>query len=157
MHFWLGTLIAKHVGIFGEQKNCKKAHVRFQIISGDKIILNQIKNKLEQLDFRPRLGLANKKGYQKTFGKCNLDMYRLNLYHQKGVLKLAKILLNLSKHAEKIWKMKFILENYGKNWEEIEPKINEFKKWVKNTNLNSFTQELPSLRHATRDEDEYSL
>lgn len=116
-------------------KDCKKGRVRFQIISGDKIILRQIKNKLENLGYKPTLRLAHKKGYRKTFGKYNLDMYCLNLHYQKEVIMLVRCLLKLSNHEEKIRKMKLILENRGKNWEEIKDQLFEFKKWVNSTHI----------------------
>jgi len=136
-------------------KDCKKFRLKFQIISGDKIILTQIKNKLFKLKFTPILRLAHKKGYMRTFGKYKKDMYRLNLNYQEDLIKLAKILLNLSHHEEKIWKMKFFLENKGKNWEDIKDKIDKFKGWLEYTNLNTSMQQSHFLLHANSILDEY--
>lgn len=134
-------------------KDNKKTRARFQITSGDKIVLSQIKNKLKELGFSPLFRLAHKKGYRKTLGKYNLDIYCLNLNHQKDVLKLAKILLKYSKHKEKIWKMKFVLENLGRNWEETKDKLLDFKRVTNETIINkSSIKELPFLRHDVIDE-----
>jgi DNA-binding transcriptional regulator YiaG len=127
-------------------KDCKKARTRFQITSGDKIILEQITNKLKEYHFKPRLRLAHKKGYRKTYGKYNKDMYCLNLHYQKEIRRLVKILLKFSKHAEKIWKMRFILEKQNKNWEDVKYKINEFKQQIKETNLNKSPKLQPQFR-----------
>lgn len=117
-------------------KDCKKARARLQIISGDKKILEQITDKLKELKFKPRFRLAYKKGYRKnSIYKYNKDMYCLNLHYQDEIRKLAKILLKFSKHGEKIWKMKFILENQGKNWIDVKTEIDKFKQWVKENKL----------------------
>lgn len=139
-------------------KDCKKARVRFQILSGDKSILNQIHEKLKEFGFKPKLRLAHKKGYRKTFGRYNQDMYCLSLNYQEELIRLAKILLIRSKHLEKIWKMKFILENKDRNWEEIKDKIEEFKNNVKESNLNNKSiKGLPYLPRDEKGEDEYLL
>lgn len=82
----------------------------FKIFSGDKIILEQIKKKLENLKFHPILNLARKKGYKKNLWKYNKDMYCLQVLYQKDVARLAKMLLLISKHTEKIDRMKSVFE-----------------------------------------------
>lgn len=133
------------------QKDSKKARARFQITSGDKIILKQIKQKLQNLKFKPILRLAQKKGYHGGLGRYNKDMYCLNLHYQKDIVKIANILIRFSLHQEKIWKMNFILENQNKNWEEIKDRIEKFRTYVKETNLNSVdAKQLPYHQHAMK-------
>jgi len=131
-----------------KMKDSRFTRGRFQIASGDKTILNQIKNKLKEFKFNPLFRLSHKRGYRKTLGKYNIDMYCLTMHYQTDVLKLAKILLKYSIHQEKIWKMKFIMENLGKPWDETKDKLLDFKRIVNESTLNKgFIKELPSLRY----------
>jgi len=109
----------------------------FRIFSGDKKILEQIKSELEFLGFRPILFLEAKKGYRKTFGKYNKNMFSLRILYQEDVIKLANILMNLSKHQEKIYKMQLILDNKDSKWDEIENRIIKFRKTIKESRLNN--------------------
>jgi len=138
----------------GKQSESKNNRVRFRIKSGDKDILEQIKNRLEKLKFRVTFRLerlAVKYGYNK-------DIYCLQINYKNDVIRLAKILLNLSCHMEKICKMKLILENSGKSWEETEDKIENFRNWMKKSRLdnNIFISPLHSTLRAMRVEDECS-
>jgi predicted HTH domain antitoxin len=130
-----------------KQKDSKKARGRFQIISGDKTILKQLTQKLKKIGFKPLFGLSRKSGHKCKVGVSNLDMYYLSLNHQKDVLKLSKILIKYSKHPEKIWKMKFIMKNQGKNWEEVKDELKKFKEYVKSTNINNITRVPRSRLH----------
>jgi hypothetical protein len=42
-------------------------------------------------------------------------MYCLYVNSKEDVKKLAEVLLNFSHHLEKIWKMRFIAQNIGKD------------------------------------------
>jgi len=110
----------------------KKMKVRFQILSGDKIVLNQLYKKLKEFGFHPNFLLSCKSGYHKS----NKDLYVLILNYPEEVHQLAKILYNYSKHEEKIWKIKFIIQNLNKDWDEIKNKVERFRKMVKDTRFN---------------------
>ncbi len=76
-------------------------------------------------------------------------MYELSINSEEAILKIAKKLINFSMHQEKVWKMKFIIENLGKDWDEIKNKLFAFKKSIDETTLNkSSIKQLPSLQHA---------
>jgi hypothetical protein len=138
----------------GKQSESKKMRIRFRIKSGDKIILQQIQQKLIELNFRVRYSLERKAidyGYNK-------DMYCLELLHKTDVMRLSNILLFLSKHSEKIWKMHFILNLSDKNWHEIKSELEEFRKLIKEARLNeNLIKEQLSLPRANLISDEYSL
>jgi len=139
-------------------KSGDRFNARFQITSGDNIILHQICKKLTKLGFKTHLRLAHKKGYQKTFGKYNRDMYCLYINRKEDVKKLAEVLLNFSHHLEKIWKMRFIAQNIGKDWVLVKDEITQFKNRVKETTLNkSSIQPQQFLLNAMSSEDEYLL
>jgi transposase len=139
-----------------KQKDSKYLKIRFQIVSGDKIILRQLTQKLQKFGFKPRFRLAQKKGYKRNLGKYNKDMYCLNLHYQKDIIKLAEILIKFSLHQEKIWKMSFILKNQNRKWEEVKNKIEKFRAYVKENNLNNSIKQLPYRQHAMTNEDVYS-
>jgi len=138
-----------------KQKESKNFKSRFQIVSGDVTILRQINAKLLELGLRSRFRLAYKKekGHENSFGKYNKDMYCLNINFQEDIRKLATILLSLSSHQEKIWKMKFILENINKGWMDVCQRLQEFKKFIDETNLNKTSKELRYLHYATKASD----
>jgi hypothetical protein len=139
-------------------KSGDRFNARFQITSGDNIILHQICKKLTKLGFKTHLRLAHKKGYQKTFGKYNRDMYCLYINRKEDVKKLAEVLLNFSHHLEKIWKMRFIAQNIGKYWVLVKDEITKFKNRVKETTPNkSSIQPQQFLLNAMSSEDEYLL
>lgn len=135
-----------------KQKESKNLKSRFQITSGDVIILSQINSKLLELGLRPRFRLADKKGRENSFGKYNKDMYCLNVNFQEDIQKLATILLSFSLHQEKIWKMKFILENTNKSWEGVKDEIDRFKLNVERSTLKVLTKE--PLCHRSGDSTE---
>jgi len=108
----------------------------FRIRSYDKIILKQIKNKLEKLGLKVNFFLDKKEGSYTTFGKLKKDFYGIRIYRKTNIIKLINVVLSLSHHDEKIRKMNFILENKDRKWNEIKDKIvdlrNEIKKEVIN-------------------------
>ena len=107
-------------------------HIRtiFRIKTGDKEILDQIKNKLTEDKFSPSFYLDKKKGSKTTYGKYSRDIYDLTLYRKQDVLKLIKKIYKLSKHSEKIRKMDFILKNHNKRWNEIEADLINLKEKI---------------------------
>lgn len=109
----------------------KHLRVTFRLRTGDKIILEQIKNKLKNKGFSPILTLDIKKGNKSPSGSFKLDIYNLTLNKKKDIYYLIKKILPLSLHNEKTRKMNFILENKGKKWNEIEFELNELKKQIK--------------------------
>lgn len=106
-----------------------QTHVRFMFTmsTGDQRILQQIKRGLEILNYHPYLYLDKKKGTKilTSYGPYRSNIFRLAINRKKEMTSLATQLLPLSKHSEKIRKMKFILENKNKKWIDIE------KKWIK--------------------------
>ena len=104
----------------------------FGIQTGDKIILERIKEKLLSCDHAPRFYLSKRKGrINGSFGISNIDIYSLMLYRKREVISLVNKLLHLSMHSEKIRKMEFILENRNKNWNQIIPGWNKLREEIK--------------------------
>jgi len=133
-----------------KQTESKKIRIRFRISSGDKIVLYQIKHKLESLNFKARFYLVRKASEY----DYNKDLYCLELNYKEDVVNISKILLKFSKHLEKIWKMQFILKNSDKNWFDVKDEIEEFKKQIKQTLLDGkFSMlQLPCHQSATTNE-----
>lgn len=102
--------------------NGKWKDLVFSLGTCDKKILEQINQKLKELEFNPHLYLVRKKGVYDD-RKCNLDLYRVMLMRHAEVVKLAEILLPLSKHEDKI-KAKLRIINY----EEMNSKKKLLKK-----------------------------
>lgn len=106
----------------------------FRIRSYDKILLKQIKSQLEKLGLKINFFLDKKEGSYTTFGKLKKDFYGIRIYQKTNIIKVINMLLPLTHHDEKIRKMKFILENKDRKWDEIKDKIvnlrNEIKKEV---------------------------
>jgi len=99
-------------------------HVRFifKLRTGDLKILKQLKNGLERLNYHPYLYLDKKKGTRANYGIFNQDMFDLSVNRKKEIISLAKKLLPLSKHSEKIRKMNFILNNKHQSWNGVQNK-----------------------------------
>lgn len=124
-------------------KGMNKFLAKYQLSTSDRDILYQIKIKLQNLGFMSSFGILRKKNQKTTLGKYNKDMYFVYLNRQKNIREIAKILLNYSKHEEKIWKMKFILQEMDKNCEDVKSKLDEFKRVVKETRLDQSFIMLP--------------
>lgn len=136
-------------------KDTKYAFAKFQLSTCDKIILQQIKTKLKKFELKPSFGLLRRKGQIGNYGRYKKNLYYLYLSRQEDILKLAKILLKYSRHEEKIWKMKFIIENSGKRWENIKDELFRFKEFVRDTTLNKNpTLTSLSIQHAMKVSDE---
>lgn len=91
----------------------------FQIASQDKEVLDQLVTGLKKMGFTPHIYLTDRAGITKYGAKNNKDMYRIMVYRTPDVIKLAKIILPLSRHQEKIDRIKLILNSQGKTWNEI--------------------------------------
>jgi hypothetical protein len=126
------------------RKTTGRTCARLRVATEDKTILNQLHKKLRLLGFNSRFRLTRRKGFLATFGKARKDMYEISINSMRDVLELAKILLKFSSHWEKIWKMKFIIENYNKPYQEVKIRIYNFKRKVKE---HLSTKEQPSLQH----------
>jgi transposase len=107
----------------------------FSISSNDKIILEDLKNKLKELGYHPRFDIDKEKGTKLSYGKCNKDVYILQLLRKNEVKKLAKILLKFSQHREKILKMKLILSGI-EEWSKMSVELKKFKDSINKTVLN---------------------
>lgn len=104
----------------------------FGIQTGDKRVLEQIKERLESCGYVPRLYLGERKGKKKlNFRASNVDIFSLIMYRKNEVISLIKILLPLSMHSEKIRKMEFIIRNKHKNWEQIVYGWNRLREEIK--------------------------
>lgn len=122
-------IITKHKRYKGKYKD-----VVFSLGSCDKIILEQIQKKLQELGFNSHLYLVRKMGTNTGMGVCHFDLYRVMIMRVKDVIRLAKILLPLTMHEKKrdkilkiielepLFKRTFSLEikcplcSYGKLW-----------------------------------------
>ncbi len=98
-----------------------KIHSRFtfRIRSGDKDILENIKEKLEILGYKTVFSLEKRKGSLICFHFCRKDIYNLTLNGKMQILRLIKPLLPLSKHSEKIQKMEFMLKHKNSKYAEL--------------------------------------
>ena len=112
-------------GSWKTQKSHQK-HTRFifKIRTGDSKILKQMKGAMEVLNYHPCLYLDRKKGAETNYGTYNQNMFDLSINRREEIISLAKKLLTLSKHSEKIRKMNFILQNRRKKWIDVQ------KGWV---------------------------
>ncbi len=110
-------------------KNCFR--VSFRLRTGDKNILEDIKNKLEEENYSPLLNLETKKGTIIFSYHSNKDIYNLTLNKKEEVLKFIQSYLPLSKHSEKMRKMKFILEMKSRKWKYILPKLKILRQEIK--------------------------
>ncbi|MEM5773254.1 MAG: LAGLIDADG family homing endonuclease [Candidatus Aenigmatarchaeota archaeon] len=98
-------IITKHKKYNGKYKD-----LVFSLGTCDKTILEQIHKKLKELGFKSHFYLVRKRGTYTGIGVCNFDLYRVMLMRIKDVIRLAKILLPLSKHKEKQNKIQKIIE-----------------------------------------------
>lgn len=98
----------------------------FSLGTSDKKILQQIHQKLKEFGFNSHLYMVKKKGTENTINGIiirNFDLYRVMMMSHKDVVKLAKILLPLSKHEDK-QKAKLRIINYN----EVNLKRKELKR-----------------------------
>tara|TARA_Y100000310_G_scaffold318878_1_gene373445 strand:- start:13083 stop:14141 length:1059 start_codon:yes stop_codon:yes gene_type:complete len=82
----------------------------FRLRTGDKLILENINNKLRAMGFFTIFNLDTMKG---SYGPCGIfrkDIYNVTMNRKNNVISLIKKLLPLSKHPEKIKKMELMLK-----------------------------------------------
>jgi|TARA_B100001964_G_scaffold148365_2_gene163507 hypothetical protein len=103
----------------------------FNIGSNDKKIMKEIKEKLTSLGYYALIYLDKKKGDNTPYGFYNKDIYRVVINRKSDIIRLIKNLIPLSKHSEKVRKMKFIIKNKSKKWFEIEKDWNKLKEQIK--------------------------
>ncbi len=108
-------------------------HSRFtlRLRTGDKLILKDIKEKLESLGYKTVFHLETLKGTKSPTGQFERDIYNLTINKKEDIVKLIKNVLPLSKHSEKIRKMYFILENKDKKYDEVEKGWNKLREKIK--------------------------
>ncbi|MFH1588438.1 MAG: hypothetical protein ABIA76_03820 [Candidatus Diapherotrites archaeon] len=113
----------------------------FRIRTSDKIILEQIKKKMKEEKINLLLNLDKKKGTKTPYGTYSKDIYNLSLSKKQEIIQLAKKLLPLSNHNEKIKKMKFIIKNKNKKWNEIEKKWKKLRVSIKKSLLKNLQKQ----------------
>ena len=116
--------------------NMNKSHEKhfryvFRLRTGDKKMLEQIKDRLESEGIFSLFTLIKMKEGKTAFPKFNLDMYELTINRKKDTIYLINRLLKFSKHSEKIRKMNFILENRNKTWSKVKPLLEKLRKEIK--------------------------
>ena len=100
-------IITQHSKYDGKYKD-----IIFSLGACDKTVLEQIHQKLKEHGFNSHLYMVRKKGvYDKRI--CNLDLYRVMVTNRGSVVRLAKILLPISKHDDKR-NAKLRIINYNK-------------------------------------------
>lgn len=110
--------------------------VRFSFIltSTNQIILEQIRNKLKDMNIMSHLYLNTRAGRISKVGiKSNKNIYNLTIYKKENIITLVSKLMQLSQHNEKIWKMNLILESIDKKWNEIKDELTELRNRIKKT------------------------
>ncbi len=103
-------------------------------------LLRTVRIKLESLGFHPALHLDKEKGTSKILngiaGKrritLTMDLWRLELYRWREVISLADEILPISRHWEKIEKMKIMLKAKKTEWTVVEPLISNLRKKIRN-------------------------
>ena len=95
------------------------ARFTFRLRSGDKEILENIKEKLESLGYKTVFSLEKKEGSLICWNFCRKDIYNLTLNGKVQISRLIKSLLPLSKHSEKIQKMEFMLKHQNSKYLEL--------------------------------------
>jgi hypothetical protein len=119
-------------GCFEIIKNGKNAvSFRFSVVTTDEFILKQIKSGLEKNNLKPYFSLKRRKGFKSSYGKYNKNLYGVGLRRKSDTIDLVHKILPFSQHSEKIRKMKLILNNKDKTWDEIENKVLKLRNEIK--------------------------
>jgi hypothetical protein len=104
----------------------------YRLRTGDRKVLEQMQIKLKKEFFHPILRLYKKAGGKTKKGyNENVDQYELVLNRKKEILKLIQIMINFSKHSEKIRKKKIFLQHKDSKHKEIEKDWLILKKEIK--------------------------
>jgi|YelNatPaOPRAMG01_1025707.scaffolds.fasta_scaffold08915_5 predicted DNA-binding protein YlxM (UPF0122 family) len=96
---------------------------QFSLSTNSKTILKQINGKLNELGFKAHLYLSRKKGDRTNIGIYKKDLYSLVVYRKDDVIRLIEKLLPLTRHPDKIKRMKLILQIKDKKWNEVKNKV----------------------------------
>lgn len=110
----------------------------FSLKTGDKIILEQIKKRIEQDGYFVTFYLDQEKGKKGNYGFSNFNIYNLTIYRKENIFCFIQQILPLSKHPEKIIKMNFILQNKEKSWAQLSPSWNNLRNKIKKEVLKVF-------------------
>jgi len=101
------------------KSHCRFVRVSFRLRTSDKLILEQIKYKLVQLNYRPLLCIDRKKGTKLGYGVLTSDFYALVLGKKTETVRLISELHSFSRHQEKIDKMQHISNSYLKTFDDF--------------------------------------
>jgi len=112
-----------------------KTACAFMISSQSKNLLTQLKKALEKECFHVYLYRDREKGATKTMRgvagtreiRLTKDSWRLDIHRREEVRVLARRLLPLSRHREKIQKMCLILDEVNELWESMGPRVSALK------------------------------
>jgi hypothetical protein len=129
-------------GISRAGKNTKAIRFKFYIGSCDKIILEQIKNKLNNDGLKALLYLGYKKGTKLNYGKLSKDFYHLIVTEKNSVIILTRKLQFYSQHSEKIRKIKLILNSINKEWDEVKDDIFKLRKQIHSERLGFYDSQI---------------
>lgn len=124
------------------KNDIKSISFGFRLSTGDKNILIQIKNKLEELGFSVSFHLSKKVGDGSGFGIRNKDIYVIQIHKRSNIIKLLEKLLPSTQHNKKIRKMSLIkeIEDY-KSWNDVKDRVLNLRNEIK-TEVASFIQSL---------------
>jgi hypothetical protein len=117
----------------------RKSACAFVISSEDLPLLEKLKNALEKECFHAYLYRDRTKGTTKIMRGVSetkeihltKDLWRLDIHRREEVRALARKLLPLSHHREKIQKMCLILDEINESWEKMSPKVSTLKLEIK--------------------------
>jgi len=114
-------------------------YIRFglRLSTQDRNILHQITSKLTTLGYKTHIYLSQEGNTIRYGVKNNKDLFSVVVYRKGDVIKLAKELLRLSCHQEKIERMNLMIESEHKKWDEIKDKLKLLRENMKRTRLNS--------------------
>jgi len=127
-------------GSWGIGRNNKNnLRFSFRIRTSDKTILVQLLEKLEKFNYKTNFYIEKSKGSTTNKGKLHRDFYCLSLLQRKYVVKIAKKLITLSKHKEKIIKMQLIIgESENKYWDSVRLKVLKLRNEIKKEHIKNF-------------------
>jgi hypothetical protein len=107
----------------------------FKIGSTDQLILSQITSRLNSLGYNTHLYLVRRAKIDANPTKK--EFYTLFLYTRKDVTRLARILLPLSQHEEKIRKMQLMIKHeHARYWEDIKVEVLALLQQIKQDVIN---------------------
>lgn len=117
-----------------------KSKYAFKIESEESELLREVRIRLESLGFHPTLYLSRRKGTTKILngvvGKMQItltmDLWGLRLQRWKEVLTVAAEIVQLSRHREKVEKMKIMLETKNREWTAVELRVKNLRSEIRN-------------------------